>query len=381
MDALIFPRTTSVKDRVPARPAGEYDFSVHDGTLGIRLVNADPLDVVQVIRQLGIRPARAYAEPDLVLRFVKRLSTRELDRIGSSGFGVDGKGRIVVDRRGRKARIDFDAVGGTCEFVCESGIGSVPLLESIADVTVLRKGYAAMHASAFSHRGRTILATAWANGGKTTALLAFAEHGAAYVSDDRVWIRGDGEVVYGFCSDVAPTEWQLRQLPKMAGRAQGRRLGLYLLGRVETACPGRGSGAPARALKKLFDHGRRRLLPTERPDRVFDEVEAGPASRPRTVFVMLRQEGASRIVVQSLRPSDLVTRATLSVQHDQRALFDAYRARRFSVPARANRFLESAAGLHHEILTSALRATEGYLVRHPPEVPLVELYRAMEPHS
>ena len=383
MDALSFPPAAPPVQAQPSgldTPVGQHDFSIH-GVLGIRMINPAPVDAATIARQLGVRPGRAYAEPDIVLKFVERLPTRGSCYVGSKGPGVDRDGRLVVRRGAHRAAIDLGGIGGTCEILCESGIGSVPLLESIADVTILGKGYATLHASAFVHRDRTIVATAWAHGGKTTALLAFTEHGADYLSDDRVWIRGDGEEVYGFSTDLTPKEWQLGQLSSLAAeRTVARRLGLYLLRRIEATCARRAPVLPARVLGKAVNHARRRLLPPAQPERLFDRTVTGPAERPHAVFVMLRHEGPE-IVVEPLSGRCLVTCAAVSVQHDQRELFEQYRALRFGAPTRPNRCLQSAARLHREILTSALRGTRAYIVRHPPTVCLAELYRAMEPFS
>src|SRR5207247_1046267 len=96
-----------------------------------------------------------------------------------------------------RARVDFRQIGGRCEIVSQSGLGPVPLLIGIVTVTALGKSFVPLHGSAFVHNATGIIVTGWAKGGKTEALLAFAEHGARYVGDEWILLSSDGRKVYG----------------------------------------------------------------------------------------------------------------------------------------------------------------------------------------
>ena len=64
--------------RAAAATADAVDFDVH-GLVGIRLLDAERRDIASVGRQLGIAPTPLEREPDILVRFVDRLT-----RIGAT---------------------------------------------------------------------------------------------------------------------------------------------------------------------------------------------------------------------------------------------------------------------------------------------------------
>ena len=71
-------------------------------------------------------------------------------------------------------QLPLERAGDRCEIVCERGLSAVPHLVAIVNLTALAHGVLPLHASAFSWNGTGILATGWAKGGKTEALLLVA---------------------------------------------------------------------------------------------------------------------------------------------------------------------------------------------------------------
>ncbi len=177
------------------------DFDLH-GIVGIRLLNATPGDIAAVNRQLGPINKPLTRTPDIVIRFVDRLSFSSPVRylgLDDAGFTDDA---FLVFRGKHQARIrvqiPFDQIGNSqCEIVCESGVPAVPLLLPILNLTAISKGVLPLHASALIYDGKGILLTGWAKGGKTETLLAFAANGAEYVGDEWVYLSSDGQHMYG----------------------------------------------------------------------------------------------------------------------------------------------------------------------------------------
>ncbi|WP_241154949.1 hypothetical protein [Halorubrum sp. CSM-61] len=57
------------------------------------------------------------------------------------------------------------------------------------------RGQALIHASGVRHEGQTTLFPAWRGAGKTNTLLSLLREGADILSDDRLWVGGDGTAV------------------------------------------------------------------------------------------------------------------------------------------------------------------------------------------
>ena len=162
---------------------GVVEYDLH-GLVRIRVLDASPRDIATVGRQLGLQPAALNGKPDLTIRFVGELPVRgPLRLVGLDDAGFTKDAFLVL--RGRfksraRVQIPFEHIGRRCEIVCERGIARIPLLNSILNLTMLGKGAAPLHAAAFRFNGAGVLATSWAKGGKTEALLAFMAHGARH---------------------------------------------------------------------------------------------------------------------------------------------------------------------------------------------------------
>ena len=172
----------------------DYDLG---GIVGVRLLGATPAEERLVTRQLGPIRSRLAREPDLVIRFVERLALAEpLRLLGAEDVGYCAPDAFVVLRGKQKSRarvlLPLDRVGAGLEITCERGRAAVPHLVALVNLTALGRGALPLHASAFLWNGTGVLATGWAKGGKTEALLAFLTEGAAYVGDEWVYLQGDG---------------------------------------------------------------------------------------------------------------------------------------------------------------------------------------------
>ncbi len=131
--------------------------------------------------------------------------------------------------------------------MAERGVGTIPLLVPIVNLTALGRGLLPIHASAFVHAGLGVLVTGWAKGGKSEVLLAFAARGASYVGDEWVYLADDGSRMVGLPEPIRLWDWQLRAMPEFAARlTRGQRARLAstrALG-VGARRRGRGTGRP-----------------------------------------------------------------------------------------------------------------------------------------
>src|SRR5437867_13233261 len=108
---------------------GTIDFDIH-GIVRIRLIDPSPRDLSAACKLLGCPSRLPLTEPDITVRFVENLPVHGMRFLGTDqdGFTDDGFFLLQEGTSRAKARIPFDRIGGPCEIVCKSHLGSVPLL-------------------------------------------------------------------------------------------------------------------------------------------------------------------------------------------------------------------------------------------------------------
>jgi hypothetical protein len=361
------------------------DYDIH-GLVGIRLINSMASDAAAVDRQLGPMRATANREPDITIRFEKRLLTPNLRLLGlnHAGFNDDGYYILRSSKAPAKVRIPFEQIGGRCEIVCESGLRSVPLLIAILNLTLLKKACVPLHASAFGYNGIGILVTGWSKGGKTEALLAFAHNGAEYVGDEWVILSSDGENMYGLPEPVTLWDWHLKYLPKARRRVPKNKLRLfkaiYLLDKIDQMSQ-RGflkDSFLAKTLNEGMAACKRQLHVNIAPQKLFDYGSRPLQARlDKVIFIMSHQ--SPEIVVQPGDAQEIAERMISSIEYEQMPMREHYLAYKFAFPGKANPFIENVLELQYDLLTRALAGKEVYTVRHPYPVALPRLYEAMRP--
>ena len=120
--------------------SGRVDFDIH-GVVGIRLIDPSPSDLAAACKLLGSPSKLLLTSPDITVRFVDKLPVRRIRFLGTGkdAFTDDGFFLLKKGTRRVQARIPFDGIGGTCEIVCQSGFGSVPLLIPIISLTAAKR--------------------------------------------------------------------------------------------------------------------------------------------------------------------------------------------------------------------------------------------------
>src|SRR5258708_5952971 len=174
------------------------DFDIH-GLVGVRLVAPSPTNVTAVSEQIGPPSSRVLRRPDIVVRYVDRLSAGTVRYVDLDKTAYSKAGFIVFpegDGEG-KVSIPFEQIGSDCEIFCERRVGWIPLLIPIINLTALKKhGCVPIHASAFVHQGTGVLGAGWVTGGKSEPRRALSQHGATYFVGEWVLRSCDGNAVY-----------------------------------------------------------------------------------------------------------------------------------------------------------------------------------------
>jgi hypothetical protein len=361
-------------------PEAAVDFDLR-GRVGVRLLGAAPRERARVIDQLGPIEARLEREPDITVRFVDRIEHGPLTYVEWPDTAFDDESFLVLSGKGRvraKARIPFEDVGGPCEIVCERGVAAVPHLVAIVNASALAKGVLPLHASAFVHRGRGILATGWAKGGKTEALLAFMAHGARYVGDEWVYLTPEGSM-FGIPEPIRLWAWHLREQRALATAV--RRTDLVRMraldgvaGGAERAAPSRAGGPVGSLLRRAGPMVRRQANVRVPPARLFGAARLETEASIDQV-VLMSSHDAPDVRVDDISGADVAARMAASLERERHALLEAYRQFRFAFPQRRSHLLERATTLEATLLRERLGARPAAWVRHPYPGEIEALYR------
>ena len=357
------------------------DFDLH-GAVGVRLLGATASDAAAVRRQLGPIELELSRPPEIEIEYVDRLpADGPMRAIGRDDAAFDRSSFVLL--RGRfkapvRVAIPFDRVGGPCRIVAEHGVGTIPLLVPIVNLTALGQDLLPIHASAFVHEGRGVLVTGWAKGGKSEVLLAFAARGASYVGDEWVYLADGGARMVGLPEPIRLWDWQLRAMPEFGARISRSQRARLASTRVLGAAIGGAAGAPVvhrtaggRTLRRARPYVDRQLDVQVPPARLFDgRVLAAGAALDQVVFVESVDDD-ERIVVEPIEGTEIARRMVHSIRHEWLDLWTAYLKWRYAFPDRPNQILEGLEASLSERLLAALAGRPAVVLRHPypPDIP------------
>lgn len=355
------------------------DFSLH-GQLGVRLIDARARDRLRVLYQLGPLDGSRNGEPDVSIRFVDRIEHGRLTYVAWPECAFDDSRFYLLRGRGHvqaKAMIPMQDVGGPCEIVCERALPEVPLLIPLLNLAALGKGILPLHASAFVHRGRGVLVTGWAKGGKTEALLAFMDRGAMYVGDEWVYLTTDGRM-FGLPEPIRLWRWQVQQLPEFAARLRrSSRLRMDLLGSVaalaDRLTPRRSGGLPGSVLRRATPVLRRQVNVRVAPSRLFGPDRIHGPTAFDAVVLMSSHEGTT-ITVDDVAAEAIAARMLSSLEYERSTLLAYYRQFRFAFPDRPSPVLDRAPAIEAELAGRALRGLPAAWLRHPYPCDIASLF-------
>lgn len=366
------------------------DFDLH-GTVGIRLIDPTPGDAAAVRRQLGPIEGSLSRQPDIMLRFVDRLTFPSPIRY----LGVDDAGfteHAFLVLRGKhqarvKVQIPFDQIGKPqCEIICESGLPAVPLLIPILNLTMLSKGVLPLHASALLYHGEGILVTGWSKGGKTESLLAFIANGAEYVGDEWVYISNDGQTMHGVPEPIRVWYWHLQEMPQykaLVNRRDMMRLKILnllvnFLERLEAGRgrPGSGAAALIRRSRALVQRQLNVQLP---PDKLFGR-KSGETAAPLQKVFLVASHSKPDLVVTRVSAEEIARRMVFSLQEERLDFMSYYWKYRFAFPECSNPLIDQVEEIERGMLLKVLADKDAFAVHHPYPFSIPKLFEAIRPH-
>ena len=155
------------------------NYDIHN-ILGLRLVDPAPSLARQAARQFDpLKPATLTAVPDVTVSHIRsRPHSAHRFRLGDAGDGQEsgfGDSEFTLLKGDAAISIPFDRVGEGCEISCTADSGMRKLLIDYVrpslQLSLLSKGYLAVHSAAVSVNGKGIVLAGWAESGKTEAKL------------------------------------------------------------------------------------------------------------------------------------------------------------------------------------------------------------------
>lgn len=362
------------------------DFSLQ-GVVGIRLVNPPVGTARALSRRLGPPLSEPKADADIVIRFVENLTPPTLTYLGLNQAAFAGDAFYLLDEKDGQAQalIPFDAIGDQCEIICRRESRSVPLLFDIVRLTLLKKNYLPLHASAFLYEGQGILVVGWAKGGKTEMLLSFVSRGATYVGDEWLILSDDGRQMFGLPVPVSIWDWQFRYVPELLPAiGWQKRLffkAVHLLEGLQRTSGNRVTNKvlPLALLDQALPYFKKGLRLRELPETFFGErVYKRPVVVDKLFLVM--SHSSARIDVEPWDPLDISRRMAQSNEYEQTDFFSYYQAFKFAFPQRQSVFLDTASERQRSLMDRALTGKEAYRVLHPYPVSFTDLYETVRPY-
>ena len=359
----------------------EYDLH---GIVGIRLVNATDSDVNAVADQIGQYQTPIDREPDIVIIFKKELPTPALTFLGLDFAGFTDEGFYILNsKENLKARIPFEKIGNQFEILCESGLHSLPWLFDIINLIFLKKNYLPLHASAFVYNGLGIVVTGWTKGGKTEALLSFANHGADYVGDEWVILSADGKKMFGMPVPICVWEWYFKSIPNLMPKVGLQRQVLFkaihsldLIHRGFEKVRFKNS-FPAKILGQALPAFKRQLNIRALPEELFKNRVCNSASFDKIILSISQND--PKIYLEECDSSEIAKRMIYSNELEQAPFLEYFKAFKFAFPDQSNEFLENIDELQYSLLCRAFANKEAYKLYHPYPVPFEDLFNQLKP--
>jgi hypothetical protein len=355
------------------------DYDIH-GLVGIRLIDPSAPDVEVVSAQVG-PPGVLSRKPDISIRFVKEVgSRRPLKWIEPGALGFTDEGLFVFTSESAAepaSCVNVDASSRRWHVQCRSGLGAVPLLLPLVDLIMSRRGLLALHASAFTYNETGVLVAGWARSGKTTSLLAFMARGAAYIGDDRVYLRTEDNRLYGLATPVTLRAPHLDELPRYgesAGwRARSRLRAFAAAERAANTAAAIDGLAGAQVARRIAG------LASDASISISPHALFGGGSfegRLEKAFLAVAHDSPD-VRAEAIEPRDLAQRLLFSLRAERLRISELDFAFHFAFPDQPWAFGEEDENIELDALAGALERGETYAVYHPHPAPADALQRAM----
>ncbi|MGA7837120.1 MAG: hypothetical protein WB996_04085 [Ignavibacteriaceae bacterium] len=356
------------------------------GIVGIRQINPAESDIRNLSNLYSSFRSDLIREPEITIRYKKNWQLGNISYLGldDAGFNEDGFYILSNGQTPVKIKIPFEQIGGNCELICEMGIGNVPLLNHIINLTFLKKKYLPIHASAFIYKNLGALVIGWSKGGKTEALFSFIKYGAKFVGDETVIISPDGKKIFGIPVPVSIWEWQFSEIPElMPPISIQKRIffkGIHLVDKVHKIFSNGllKNNSFYKMLGKALPSLRRQLNIRVLPEVIFaNKLHWGQADLNRLVIIM--SHNRNEFSLDKCNKDEIADRMVTSNLHELDSFKNYYSLFKFAFPGIKNDFLEEVGKIYNKLLPNVLDNIESYKVMHPYPVSFERLYTAMKP--
>ena len=356
------------------------------GIVGIRLINPSECDIKNLSKLYASFRSELKREPDITIEYKKNWQLGDIFYLGldEAGFNDDGFYILSSGRSPLKIKIPFEQIGNKCELVCEQGIGGIPLLNHIINLTFLKKKYLPIHASAFLYNDVGALVIGWSKGGKSEALFSFIKNGAEFVGDETVIISPDGKKMFGIPVPVSIWEWQFSEIqelmPPLSMQKKILFKGVHLIDRVHRVSSKSvlKNNSITKMMRDALPALRRQLNIRINPEVIFEgKVHWAQVNMDRLVIIMSHNK--DDITLDKCNTSEIADRMITSNLYELDSFNNYYSLFKFAFPGVKNDFLENVDMFYNELLPNAISGIESYKVLHPYPVSYDKLYNVMKP--
>ncbi|HKI78190.1 MAG TPA: hypothetical protein VKA26_06590 [Ignavibacteriaceae bacterium] len=356
------------------------------GIVGIRQINPSERDINNLAKSYSSFRSELDREPDIIIRYKIDWQLGDISYLGldEAGFNEDGFYILTNGRSPLKVKIPFEQLGDKCEIVCEQGIGSIPLLNQIINLTFLKKNYLPVHASAFLHNDLGALVIGWSKGGKTEALFSFIKKGAKFVGDETVLISPDGKKMFGIPVPVSIWEWQFSEIkelmPPVSMQKKIQFKGIHL---VDNAHRVLGTSilknySFVKMIGDALPALRRQLNIRLGPNIIFKgRTYWKQVNLNRVIIIMSHNKDV--ITIDKCNTVEIADRMIISSLYELDSFYSYYSKFKFAFPGIKNDFLENIDEVYYKLLPNAIASIESYQVLHPYPVSFEKLYKGMKP--
>lgn len=363
----------------------QIDLEIH-GILGLRLMNPTSSNVDLVKKQSGGIETTLERTPDIIINFVESIPSAEMSYIGLKFAGYRENDFFILEenRFGGKTKLPFHEIGAVFHMTIEQKIHSIPLFNHILNFCFLKKGYIPLHASAFEYENQGIVVAGWTKGGKTEALLAFANHGANYIGDEWVLLSAHDQKIYGLPIPICIWEWQLPEMHQnrppigLLTRLSFKSIHLISWFCESLSATRSGKSNRMRRLNKLVPLLRKQLHVRYYPSRLYAN-QVKTSANFQKLFLM-NSHRSDEIRVHTLEKEDLIPRLVASNVEEMEPFFQFYQAFKYAFPEKANPLIDNLESVLTTQLEIALNETQLFKVAHPYPVSFENLFNEMRPY-
>jgi hypothetical protein len=325
--------------------------------------------------QADIHIAIDDAVSDSPLRYIE---------LNQYGYSESGFVMLTEGKNPKKIRIPLEDVGTQFTIHYEPGTRTIPSLEGLVNLTAIAKGTLPLHAAAFCHNQKTILASGWPQGGKTSILLAFSLHGAQYISDDWTYLTPSQHVL-GLPLPMTLRAWQLEQIPRIKQRIGTRkhfrlRALKYLRSAAELIAqmnsPQSLTSASAKIVRRLEKYENISVA----PELVFAECSSAISRSVDMIFLPVSHD-SPEIYIEEVSSERGLAHLHQIQMYEWAPILAAYQAYQAVVPEKHNHFLETLPNTLRDLIAARLRDIPIYRVYHPHPVNLDALFNMLLPYT